>query len=415
MRRCIERKRDGEELAGDDWRAIVTGLMQSHVDDAQMASLLMACVWRGMSFAEAFALTDAMVSSGETLTFPVSAGLIVDKHSSGGVGDIVSLVAVPLAAACGAKVAKLSGRALGHTGGTIDKLETIPGFETGLSTEAFLRQVQDIGCAIAAQTRALVPADRRIYHLRDRTATVPAMGLMAASIVSKKIACGANAIVFDVKTGAASFVSDPDRARELAGWLVEICLRFGRKATAFVTDMNQPLGATIGTGIEIVEARELLRELPAGRAGDLIVRIVSEMLEASGIDDGDRRAREAIADGSGYAKFVEMIEAQHGSRSGFEAMQLDPQPLAIEAANAGFVQSIDVVSLGNLGRDLSERDPMGGLRVEVHIGDRVERGQLLARAYGQDKTSARSCAGAFRLGNDPVEPPPLIYDVIRPS
>ncbi|HEY8297025.1 MAG TPA: thymidine phosphorylase, partial [Candidatus Baltobacteraceae bacterium] len=257
MRGAIERKREGGELSYDDWSGIVAAFMDGRVDEAQMAALCMACIWRGMTFEEAYALTDAMVRSGKTLHF--SGDTVVDKHSSGGVADIVSLIAVPLAAACGARVAKLSGRALGHTGGTIDKLETIPGFKVNLSTEAFIVQVERIGCAIASQTSDLVPADKRIYALRDRTATVPAMGLIAASIVSKKIAGGAHAFVFDVKAGRASFVQDPAAAAELARWLVTIANRAGRRATAFVTDMNEPLGHAIGTALEIIEARDFLQ------------------------------------------------------------------------------------------------------------------------------------------------------------
>ncbi|HEV2261230.1 MAG TPA: thymidine phosphorylase, partial [Candidatus Rubrimentiphilum sp.] len=324
MRQCIERKRDGKALSATQWDEIVDSFMEGRIDEAQMAALFMACVWRGMNFEEAHALTDAMVRSGETITFDRSKGAVVDKHSSGGVADIVSLVAVPLAAACGAKVAKLSGRALGHTGGTIDKLGAIPGFNAALSLDAFIGQVQRIGCAIAAQTQALFPADKRIYNLRDRTGTVPAMGLIAASVVSKKIAAGAHAIVFDVKTGPASFTPDPDQARELARWTVEICKRFGRKAVAFVSDMHQPLGRTIGTGIEMVEARDILRggENEAGRAMELIIKIVSALLDAAEVGGGEERVRAALKDGSGYAKLVEMVEAQGASRGALEGMEL---------------------------------------------------------------------------------------------
>jgi pyrimidine-nucleoside phosphorylase len=426
MRHCIERKRDGKALSASEWDAIVDGFMEGRIDEAQMAALFMACVWQGMTFEEAHALTDAMVRSGETVTFDRSRGIIVDKHSSGGVSDIVSLAAVPLAAACGARVAKLSGRALGHTGGTIDKLEAIPGFNAALSLDAFVRQVERVGCAIAAQTQALVPADKRIYNLRDRTGTVPSMGLIAASIVSKKIACGAHAIVYDVKTGPASFTPQPEQARELARWVVEISKGFGRKAIAFVTDMHQPLGRTVGTGIEIVEARDLLSggaaichpevskdpEVSKGRATELTLKITAALLDASEIEGGEERARQALKDGSGYAKLVEMLEAQGASRAALEGMELDPKPLTVKASQSGFVQAIDVVHLGNAGRRLSQHDKLGGLFICAQIGDRVEAGQPLARVYGADKEHARNLEVSFKIAQTQAEPPPLIYDTI---
>ena len=387
--------------------------MEGRIDEAQTASLFMACVWRGMTFEEAHALTDAMVRSGETVSFDRARGIIVDKHSSGGVADIVSLVAVPLAAACGARVAKLSGRALGHTGGTIDKLEAIPGFNAALSLDAFVRQVESIGCAIAAQTQALVPADKRIYNLRDRTGTVPAMGLIAASIVSKKIACGAHAIVFDVKTGPASFTPQPDQARELASWLVELCKGFGRKALAFVSDMHEPLGRTVGTGIEAVEARDILRSKAGeGRATTLILKIVAAMLNASEISGGEERAARALRDGTGYAKLVEMVEAQGASRGALEGMELDARPLTVKASRSGFVRAIDVVHLGNAGRRLAQHDKLGGLFVTVEIGDGVKAGDSLARVYGKDKEHVRNLESCFKIADEPVTPPPLVYDVV---
>src|SRR5579884_3306437 len=321
MRRCIERKRDGAQLSAKEWAGVIDGFMRGDVDEAQMAALCMACVWRGMSFDEAYALTQAMVESGQTIAFESDRGIVVDKHSSGGVSDIVSLVAVPVAAACGARVAKLSGRALGHTGGTIDKLETIPGFDVNLPIETFVKQVQRIGCAIAAQTQALVPADKRIYRLRDRTGTVPAMGLIAASIVSKKVAGGAHAFVFDVKTGPAAFMSDPDRARELAQWLTEIAARFDRRATAFVTDMSQPLGRCVGTGVEVVEAREFLRGNGDARTEELVLRIAGALVGEAGLDEPDALVRQALSSGAAYEKFCEMIAAQGGDVAAFEGMQ----------------------------------------------------------------------------------------------
>jgi pyrimidine-nucleoside phosphorylase len=410
MRHAIERKRDGAELSGDDWHGIVRAYMDGSVDDAQMAALCMAALWRGLTLNEAHALTDAMVRSGETITFPDP---VVDKHSSGGVGDIVSLVAVPLAAACGVRVAKLSGRSLGHTGGTIDKLETIAGFDAHLSVDRFVAQVERIGCAIAAQTDSLVPADKRIYSLRDRTGTVPAMGLIAASMVSKKIAGGAHAFVFDVKAGRGSFMHRVEDARELARWLTEISKSFGRSARAIVSNMDEPLGRSIGTGIEVIEARDLLAGGAADeRAWRLASAVADALLAAADIIGGEQRLHGAITSGAAYAKFVEMIEAQGGSRTALEEMHLDDHPQAVEADRDGYLGAIDVVRLGNVGRMLAGEDSVAGLRVAVRIGERVRRGMPLAFIYGSPKSRVRDLTAAFEISSQAVQATQLIYDVI---
>lgn len=410
MRTCIERKREGADLSPEEWTRIVTGLMDGRVDEAQFAALCMACVWRGMSFDEAFAMTRAMVESGDQLSFDRLEGVVVDKHSSGGVSDIVSLAAVPLAAACGARVAKLSGRALGHTGGTIDKLETIPGFRTALSTEEFAGQVRNVGCAIAAQSASIVPADKRIYALRDRTGTVPSLGLISSSIVSKKIAGGAHAFVFDVKTGPAAFMQEPEKAKELGRWLLEIAARFGRRATAFVTDMSEPLGRCIGTGVEVVEAREMLQGNGDPRAVQLVTAIAAALVNECGFDEPESLVARALASGAGLEKFCEMVEAQGGDLTAFQAMKLG-EGVAVRARSGGYIESIDVVRLGHAGRRLSTHDPLGGLRVEARIGDLVESGTPLLHAYGRDRDHAAQFADAFVLSETKPAPVPLIYDV----
>jgi pyrimidine-nucleoside phosphorylase len=409
MHRCIERKRDGGELSADDWHGIIGAFMEGAVDESQIAALCMACVWRGMSVEETYAVTEAMVSSGATITFDPNRGTVVDKHSSGGVGDIVSLAAVPLAAACGAHVAKLAGRALGHTGGTIDKLEAIPGFNATLSIEQFTQQVERVGCAIAAQSDAIVPADKRIYRLRDRTATIPELGLLASSIVSKKIAGGAHAFVFDVKAGAAAFMQDPAKAHQLAARLLELVARFGRRAIAFVTDMSEPLGRSIGTGLEVIEARDLLRGAGEGRALELIVRIAEAMVEECGLTDAPARCARALADGTAYTKFIEMVRAQHGDCAALESMH-PGNGLEIRANSSGYVQAMDVVRLGHTARRLCARDSMGGLRMTARIGDRVEKGQALAHAFGRSREEAAHLGQAFAIGPAAVEPAPLIYE-----
>ncbi|MFN2450474.1 MAG: thymidine phosphorylase [Candidatus Baltobacteraceae bacterium] len=411
MRACIERKRDGHELDAAEWDRIISGFMDGRIDEAQVAALCMACVWRGMSFDEAFALTRCMVESGEQIVFDAREGIVADKHSSGGVSDIVSLAAVPLAAACGARIAKLSGRALGHTGGTIDKLETIPGFNAGLTIAQFKKQVLEVGCAIAAQSDTLVPADKRLYRLRDHTGSVPALGLIAASIVSKKIAGGAHAFVFDVKTGPAAFMQDPSKARELAGWLIEIAARFERRAAAFVTDMSEPLGRNIGTGVEVIEARELLRGQGDARASELVLAIASTLVGESGFDEPEALVNRALSSGAGYEKFVQMIAAQSGDVGAFERMQ-PGEPLEVCARRSGFVQHIDVVRLGHAGRRLSMHDPLGGLRLCARIGAHVEQGEPLLHAFGRDREDAAQFVSAFSLAEEPAAPPPLMYEVM---
>jgi pyrimidine-nucleoside phosphorylase len=411
MRRAIERKRDGERLDTRAWHDVLEAYMAGDVDDSQMAAFAMACVWRGLDLDEATALTGAMVDSGATLEYP-NGTLVVDKHSSGGVSDIVSLVAVPLVAACGVNVAKLSGRALGHTGGTIDKLEALPGFQTALPMHRFVEQVQHVGCAIAAQTEAIVPADKRLYHLRDRTGTVPAIGLIASSIVSKKVAGGAGAFAFDVKCGAAAFMQDPQQAQELAQTLVDIAGRFGRRARAIVSDMNEPLGRSIGSGIELIEARDVLR---SGQADDRTIEgclaIAVAMLELAGIPDARARAQAVLRDGGAYRKFVAMSEAQGSTIEALENMRAATVTGEALAHGDGFVTKIDAKMLGNVARRQWVGDSTAGLYVHVRTGERVLAGDVLCTLHG---TGVRSdeIESAFAIGAEPPPMRPLVYATI---
>lgn len=407
MRRAIEQKQQGAELDSDAWHAIIAAYMLGSVDDAQMAALAMACVFQGLSNHEAAALTRAMVASGRTLRY--DGETVLDKHSSGGVADIVSLVAVPLVAASGVRVAKLSGRALGHTGGTIDKLETIPGFNVALDLDEFVRQVETIGCAIAAQSDELVPADKRLYRLRDRTATVPSVGLIAASIVSKKVAAGAHAFVFDVKCGSAAFMKDRRQAVELAERLVAVAREFGKSARAIVSDMNEPLGRNIGSGIEMIEARDFLRgSVNDARMREQCIGVAAAMLECAGSTDGRRVALEALESGAGYEKLLEMVAAQGGSRSALEAMRLPIRREVVRAPRDGFVSAIDGVMLGTAARHWSAEEPTAGIRVAVRIGDRVTSGDLLAECFG-DRADASAIAGAFTIADERPTLNPLVY------
>jgi pyrimidine-nucleoside phosphorylase len=411
MRHAIERKRNGERLDAATWHAIIEAFMDGEVDDAQMSALAMACVWRGLDIDEAAALTAAMVDSGAVLQYPRDL-LVIDKHSSGGVSDIVSLVAVPLVAACGVPVAKLSGRALGHTGGTIDKLEAIEGFNVAPSMQHFVEQVERIGCAIAAQSDAIVPADKRLYRLRDRTGTVPAIGLIASSIVSKKVAGGASAFVFDVKCGSASFMHDPKDADALARTLVEVARRFDRGARALVTDMNEPLGRCIGTGLEVIEAVQFLKGEPVDvRAREGCLGVASVMLETAGVSEARAHLDRALASGAGYEKLVEMVEAQGASRAALESLRPFPHETTVRAKHTGFVTAIDAVALGNAARALSQRERTAGIRVEVRTGDRIQAGDALATIFG-DHPHANAIAQAFTIESGMPPARPLIYDVI---
>jgi pyrimidine-nucleoside phosphorylase len=417
LRRAIETKRDGGPVDAATWRRIIAAYMADEIDDAPVAALAMACAIRGMADDEIFALTDAMVASGDVLTF-AGEGVVVDKHSSGGVGDTVSLVVVPLVAACGIRVAKLSGRALGHTGGTLDKLEAIPGVRTDLSPAAFADQIERIGCAIAAQSARLVPADKRLYALRDRTGSVPSIGLIAASIVSKKIAGGAHAIVFDVKVGSGAFMRTTAKATELAATMVRLANRSGRRASALVTDMNEPLAANIGTGVEAIEARDFLRgRLPASRFGDLTRLVAGEMLRVAGVPEADvaSRIETALASGAGYERFVQLIEAQGGVRATFEALAPLQPRTPVRTSSDGFVTAIDTVAIGEAARELTERSgPLAGIRIITPVGTQVRAGDRVADVGGAVEAEALARLGAaFSIGDVAPPPRPLAGSVIR--
>ena len=409
IRRAIARKRDGEDLEAATWHEVTREYMGGRVDDAQLAALLMACVLRGMSDAETQALTAAFVESGETLAAPDPR--TVDKHSSGGVADTASLIVVPLVAACGVPVAKLSGRALGHTGGTLDKLEAIEGLRTDLAPERFFACVREAGCAIAAQSERLVPADKRIYALRDRTATVPAPGLIAASIVSKKIAGGAHGIVFDVKSGSGAFVTETRAAHALAALLVSLTRAFGRRATALVTDMNEPLGLAIGTGLEAMEAREFLR----GGRRDPRLRAVCEalglaMLGVAGFaGDAPAALQTALESGAAYETFTRMIALQGARAGALEAMAPHAQRSVIAASRTGFVAALDPVMLGEAARELVARSgPVAGIKLCVRAGASVRAGAPLATVYG-GALEARDLQAAFVITDAAPAPRPVIY------
>ena len=417
LRRALSAKREGAALDAATWARIINGYVRGAIDDAPVAALAMASAIRGTSDEEIFALTDAMVRSGDVLRYR-GGRTVVDKHSSGGVGDTVSLIAVPLVAACGVPVAKLSGRALGHTGGTLDKLEAVPGVRTDLSPDAFVAQVEAIGCAIAAQSDRLVPADKRLYALRDRTGTVPARGLIASSIVSKKIAGGAGAIVFDVKAGRGAFMRTVGEARELAETLVRLAARFGRRASALVSDMEEPLGAAVGSGIEAVEARDFLRgDERDPRLAEAVFAVAHEMLRVGGLSEHDveSRALDALQSGAAYERLGALVEAQGGARDALDRIAAHPHRTTATAPRDGVVSAIDAVAVGELARDLVAADgPFAGIRIVARLGTPVRRGDVLAECAGPSADPHR-VASAFTLGPSPPPPRPLVASVVRDS
>ena len=415
LRRALAAKRDGAALDADVWRRIVAGYVAGEIDDAPVAALAMACTIRGMTEAEIVALTGAMVRSGDVLSYG-STRTVVDKHSSGGVGDTVSLVAVPLVAACGVPVAKLSGRALGHTGGTLDKLEAIPGVRTDLDNDAFVAQVNRIGCAIVAQSRRLVPADLKLYALRDRTGTVPSIGLIAASIVSKKIAGGADAIVFDVKAGGGAFMRTVAEATVLAQTLVRLAASFRRRASALVSDMEEPLGAAVGSGIEAVEARDFLRgDARDPRLSEAVFAVAHEMLRVGGVAAAEiePRALDALQSGAAYERLGMLVEAQGAAAPRSSGIAAHPQRSSAVAAGDGVVTRIDAAAIGELARELTgAAGPFAGIRIVARVGTPVRAGDVLAECAGTAVDPA-AVARAFALG--PQAPPArkLVEAIIR--
>ncbi|MEX0952254.1 MAG: thymidine phosphorylase [Nitriliruptoraceae bacterium] len=427
MPTLIARKRDGGELSPDEVRAIIEAYVGGDVDDAQMAALLMAGVIRGFTTTEAVALTDAFVRSGDTVDLSALRGPTVDKHSTGGVGDVTTLVVAPLLAAAGCQVAKLSGRGLGHTGGTLDKLESIPGFTVDLSPDQLARQVEDIGLAVAAATQDLVPADRRLYALRDVTGTVPSDALIAASVMSKKIAGGAGHVLLDVKAGSGAFMERPDDARRLAQLCVDIGEAHGRRTGALVTDMSQPLGDAVGNALEVVVAVETLQGRRGGRLRDLCVELAAATLSLTGVglDEARDRVVGHLDDGTGLERFAAFVAAQHGDPRVAEdpASVLPVAPVVQEwTGRDGTIAAFACRRLGELAgllgagrqRRSDPVDPAVGLEVFGRIGDQVDGVAPVVRIHARSEPDARRVAEELDqvvvISDDPVAAPALIVD-----
>jgi thymidine phosphorylase len=413
---AIETKKLGGELSEEIISAVVAGFTEGAIPDYQMASLLMAIFIRGMTYEETLALTRAMADSGKRYSFPGS----VDKHSTGGVGDKISLTALPIAAACGAPVAKLSGRGLGMTGGTIDKLESIPGFSATLSEDRFKRQVEEVGLAIG-EAGELAPADKKVYALRDATGTVDSLPLIGSSIVSKKAATGAGYLLYDVKSGSGAFMKTAEDARELAELLVRLSEDLGIRASAVITDMDTPLGSAVGNALEV---RESLRFLAGGEVPDDLAHearyVAARLLELKGIPDPQSQVEEALSSGAAHEKFREFVRAQDGDADAFDDLPVSSEVHEVPAPGGGYVARFHARGIGRAALALGagrrkkgeEIDPGAGVEVLVKAGDRVEQGEPVARLYGRRNVERAEALvrEALELSDEPVEAAPAILD-----
>lgn len=427
----IHRKRDGEELSPEEVVHLIEGYTRGDIPDYQMAAFLMAVFFTQMSDREVSALTESMTKSGVTLDLSGVPGVKVDKHSTGGVGDKTSLIAAPLAAAAGVVVPMISGRALGHTGGTLDKLEAIPGFRTNLSTDEFREHLVKHKLAFIGQSDEITPADRKLYALRDATATVESIPLIASSIMSKKLAVGLDALVLDVKVGSGAFMKRQVDARRLAQLMVGIGRRMDKRVQALITDMNQPLGYAVGNALEIMEVSQTLQNAGPTDLTRISLELAARMIflgkVTATLDEGRELAQRRLLDGSGYKKFKEVIQAQGGNPKVLDQFELLPNAtgvLEITSPRAGFVSAIDAEYIGlassmiGAGRDTKDDaiDPAVGVILEVKVGNKVDAGGVLCRLYytseAQLEEASQLVEDAFRISSQPADDRELILEVV---
>jgi pyrimidine-nucleoside phosphorylase len=424
----IRRKRDGEELSAAEISELIAGYTAGEIPDYQLSAFCMAVYFRGLTPRETYALTDAMMRSGEILDLGGALGRkVVDKHSTGGVGDKTSLAVGPIVAACGVPFGKMSGRGLGHTGGTLDKLESIPGFRVELTTEEFVQQVRDVGLAIVGQTADLVPADKLLYALRDVTATVDELSLIAASIMSKKLAGGAQAVVLDVKVGDGAFMKTLEDARHLAEMMQALGEEAGREIVCLLTDMDQPLGTAVGNALEVREARATVRGEGPADFTELVVEASASLLALSdlGIDDAEarERAQAVIADGSAEEAWRRWIEAQGGT-SDEDALEWAPVVETVVAPRSGVVARLGAIGIANAALELGAGrkvktdavDHAVGVMCLRKRGEAVEAGEPLAEIHARDAAGAARAAAevlaAYEIGDTPPRPHTVILERI---
>jgi pyrimidine-nucleoside phosphorylase len=427
----IQRKRDGAELTPEEIEFLVDGYTSGEIPDYQMSAFLMAVFYSGMTDREVSRLTECMLRSGETADLSAIPGIKVDKHSTGGVGDKTSLVVAPLAAAAGVVVPMMSGRALGHTGGTLDKLESIPGFRTDLSSDEFQRQLAELGLCFIGQTDQFAPADRKLYALRDVTGTVESIPLIASSIMSKKLAEGVDALVLDVKVGSGAFMKKQVDARRLAQTMVGIARPMDKKVQALITDMSQPLGYAVGNALEVMEASQTLQNAGPADLTKLCLELAARMIflgkQAATLEEARVTAERHLVDGSAYKKFKDVVAAQGGNPQALDNFALLPNATGareIASPRAGYVSLIDAEDIGiaanmiGAGRDKKEDaiDPAVGIILEVKAGEKVEAGSILCRLYytKEDRVeeAAEKVEDAFHISAQRPEERELILEVV---
>jgi pyrimidine-nucleoside phosphorylase len=424
----IERKRNGEELSREEIAELVLAYAREDVPDYQMAAWCMAVYFRGLTGRETYALTDAMIRSGETLDLARALGRrVVDKHSTGGVGDKTTIAVGPIVAACGVPFGKMSGRGLGHTGGTLDKLESIPGFNVELTTDEFVSQVREVGLAIVGQTADLVPADKKLYALRDVTATVDIVPLIASSIMSKKLAGGADAIVLDVKVGDGAFMKSVEDARILAEQMLDLGQRAGKEVVCLLTDMDQPLGAAVGNALEIREARDTVQGEGPPDLTELVLDACARLLALSdlGLDavEGRRRVETAVSDGSALAVYERWVRAQGGDPDP-EVLPVAPAVREVVAPRDGVVVRVGAHAVGIAALELGAGrrtkadavDHAVGIVCRAKRGNAVARGDVLAEVHAASdsdaEAGAHAVAAAYEVGDEEPRPHGIVLDVV---
>lgn len=418
----INKKRLSEELTKEEIEFFINGYVNGEISDYQISPLLMAICLNGMSDRETSDLTEVMLKSGDTIDLSTIEGVKVDKHSTGGVGDKTTMIVLPLVAACGVVATKMSGRGLGFTGGTIDKLESIPGFRTNLTNEEFVEQVKKINAAVVSQTGNLVPADKKIYALRDVTGTVESIPLIASSIMSKKLASGADKIVIDLKVGNGALMKNINDAKKLAELMTEIGRRHGKETVCLITDMNQPLGHAIGNALEVKESIEVLQNNGSKNLRSLSI-VLSTIIVSMGLnisyDEANRKVLENLKNGNGLKKFKEMVECQGGN---LELVKVSDKVVSIKSTKTGFVRSIDTSGLGELARKLGggryskedEIDHSVGIVLNVEQGDFIlEDEELLKVYYNKKDVVIDEFIKCFEIEINSGGTLPLVYELIR--
>ncbi len=431
MNDIIYKKREGGELTREEINWWIDGYVKGEIPDYQVSALLMAIFFRGLSREETYTLTAAMRYSGDTVDLSSIKGIKVDKHSTGGVGDKTTLVVAPLASACGVPIAKMSGRGLGFTGGTVDKMESIPGFRTVLEPDEFMNQVNTVGMAVIGQSGHITPADKKLYALRDVTSTVDNFGLIASSIMSKKLAAGSDAIVLDVKCGDGAFMENLEDAITLADLMVDIGYDAGRRTVACITDMNQPLGKAVGNALEVQEAIDTLKGRGPEDITELSERLAGIMIYLGGRaetpEEGFDMAKDALLSGTGLAQMRRFIDAQGGNEDIVYDYSMFPQAEfkeELRADRSGYIKTIKARQIGiasqhtGAGRATKEDDIdlAAGIILNKKVGDMVEEGELLATFFGNDHDKVMAglaeAAKAFEISDEKVERPELIKEII---